>query len=173
MLFFSCSKKILVGGSEYDSTEQALNAQIKKIELILSKISKLDTPIAESCVAFVPSTMLIETQLIELKGEPDRSFIEFYKKFVDNEIRIYVQAIRKRGLFNRLIVLEIDRFELVSFAEDFALFQKRTELEQIQWLLKKKDVSDPKLLKNIPQGLPPIVKINQFLKNIEEAIKSF
>lgn len=174
---FSCGKNYYrFENVNYESSEAAIEAQKRIIDLFLSKITATNTPVGGTLIAILPSDTYIEQNFIIYKGELNeerkKKASQFLTLAIKNEYIKYIQAVEKRRIFDKVIYTFSDDPEDVRFNEDFALIVLKKD-GQSKWFLKKNnDQSSLKPIEEISPALPPVHSLNLWLNSVEETARS-
>lgn len=174
---FSCGKNYYrFKNVNYESSEAAIEAQKRIIDLFLSKITATNTPVGGTLIAILPSDTYIEQNFIIYKGELNeerkKKASQFLTLAIKNEYIKYIQAIEKRRIFDKVICTFSDDPEDVRFNEDFALIVLKKD-GQSKWFLKKNNgQSILKPIEGISPALPLVHALNLWLNSVEETARS-
>lgn len=177
LLFMSCASKrsYTYNYVAYEEPEPALAAQKADIDAILSKITPTNHPIGGSAVVILPSVSYLERNFpVVWKGvEPSQEFKEkasnFFATSTINNMRSRGQALEKRRIFDRVVIVNSDNPENASFDEEIALLLFKKDGEA-QWFLSKKGrpLSTMIAIPTISTALPPVQREILWLENVEK-----
>jgi hypothetical protein len=165
------------GNVTYKTPEEALAAQRAVIDAGLNKIPPVDRPVGGSAVVILPSIAYATKNFVKSRGpehDPGKAQAENYiATTIVNSLRARGEMIKKRRLFDRVVITSSDDPERVTLPADVALYMFKKDGKG-QWFLKNQKANAPVMtaLPEIPITLPPLLRDVIWLENVEKMSQS-
>jgi hypothetical protein len=182
LLIFVCSAfasriNYTYGNRTYKQPEPALAAEQAEIDSMVSKIPPTDHAIGGSANVIIPSVSTIIRTLVIWKGKPPNKEQKekgdrFTATSLINAYRGRGEEIRKRRIFDRLVITESDSPENAAFSEDTAILLIVKDGKP-GWFVKKGESKSPAPteIEEVSTAIPPVQREILWLDRIEKALR--
>ena len=170
----SCAKPVyMYNGVRYDSGEQLHVAQKEDGQRLLGNIVPTSSPVKGSAIVVLPSISYIKNNYIPWKGAPpSEEMANHLATSVYNQMQIRAECIKRRRIFYRISVIDSDSPENSASNEDNAIIPMKRADGKEGWWFRKKGSSSAVEIEMPSSSLPPAMRINIWLENIEEMAKT-
>jgi hypothetical protein len=160
----------------YESPESLVVAQKTYCDQILSKITPTENPVGGVAVFISPSIKYIKENLITYKGSAisDEKKEEMSAFLAKRELDVYrcdYEVIEKRRIFDKVIYTSNDNPESAAFSEDIAILRFKKDTKVQYFIKRKNNPAEITPIEPISTAMPPVLRLNIWLDNIEKVAR--
>jgi hypothetical protein len=160
----------------YESADKALAVQRADCDQLLSKITPTINPVGGVAVFISPSIKYIKDNFLTYNGPAisDEKKEEMYEYPAKSKLDVYrcdSEVIEKRRIFDKVIFLNNDNPESVSFSENIAILLSKKDGKGQYFIKRKNNPDDMIPIEEISTALPPVQRLNLWLDNIEKVAR--
>lgn len=162
-------------GDFYDSREGVLNAQRAKMSALLNRVPRTKRPVGGSAVVVLPTAAYVirsfqdDFNNVKPVTDFDPSYHSYQVTLHMNSLQFTADAVKRRGIFDRVTIVSSNSPDSASFNEDYAIVFRR-HAEKSQWVLKKDHTFAPigHVIEEVSEAMPPFTRLILWLDNVEK-----
>ncbi|MCL5885364.1 MAG: hypothetical protein M1377_08540 [Deltaproteobacteria bacterium] len=177
ILLSSCGKTIYrYKNVAYESPEMGLAAQREDLEAIIQKVDVASTHVGGVAIVLLPSNAYVTENFVNWSGplseEQKAKMGGYIAQSLLNTLRANGDGLEKSRLFDKVVYGTSDTSDNVPFREDVAIYVKAENRKPLWFLRKKEKPDDSVPIEPVSTSLPPVMRMNLWIKNVEQAVRT-